>query len=130
MYTLTVEAATSLDWSFVKNRLLDQFRSAGWIVDALFGTGLTRALENPFDDLIAQINIASAQILAIDLPSGLDCDTGEPLGPTVRAAHTATFVARKLGFQNPNSRNWTGDVHVVDIGAPRKLVEEYRNYVQ
>ena len=61
------------------------------------------------------------------MPSGLDCDTGEPLGPTVRATHTATFVAHKKGFRNPASRQWTGEVHVIDIGAPRVLVEEYRN---
>ena len=53
-------------------------------------------------------------------------DTGEPLGPTVRATYTATFVAHKKGFLNPKSREWTGEVHVIDIGAPRKLIDEYR----
>ena len=57
---------------------------------------------------------------------GGDCDTGEPLGPTVRATHTATFVAPKKGFLNPASQVWTGEVHVIDIGAPRKLIDEYR----
>jgi len=44
----------------------------------------------------------------------------------VRATHTATFVAHKKGFLNPAARQWTGEVHVIDIGAPRTLVEEYR----
>jgi NAD(P)H-hydrate epimerase len=44
----------------------------------------------------------------------------------VKAAHTATFVALKRGFLNPNSTPWTGEVHVIDIGAPRVLVDEYR----
>ncbi len=99
---------------------------AGWVVDALFGTGLTRPLGPPFDEVVAQVNASRNPVLAVDIPSGLDCDTGEPLGPTVRAAHTATFVAHKKGFLNPKAREWTGEVHVIDIGAPRKLVDEYR----
>jgi NAD(P)H-hydrate epimerase len=62
-------------------------------------------------------------VLAVDIPSGLDCDTGQPLGPTVRADHTATFVALKKGFADPAAREWLGQVHVVDIGAPRRLYE-------
>jgi NAD(P)H-hydrate epimerase len=98
----------------------------GWVVDALFGTGLNRPLAPPFDAWVAMINTSNSPVLAIDIPSGLDCDTGEPLGPTVRATHTATFVAPKRGFVNPKSREWTGEVHVIDIGAPRVLVDEYR----
>jgi NAD(P)H-hydrate epimerase len=98
-----------------------------WIVDALFGTGLARPLGGAYGELVEKINAAGNPVLAIDIPSGLDCDTGEPLGPTVRATHTATFVAPKQGFLNPKSREWTGEVHVIDIGAPRKLVEQYRN---
>jgi NAD(P)H-hydrate epimerase len=98
----------------------------GWVVDALFGTGLTRPLGPPFDEYVAQINASGHRVLAVDIPSGLDCDTGEPLGPAVRATYTATFVAPKRGFLNPASRDWTGEVHVIDIGAPRVLVEEYR----
>jgi NAD(P)H-hydrate epimerase len=99
----------------------------GWIVDAMFGTGLTRPLGPPFDEVVAAVNASGRPVLAVDIPSGLDCDTGEPLGPTLRATHTATFVAPKAGFQNPNARQWLGEVHVVDIGAPKKLVDEYRN---
>ena len=95
-------------------------------MDALFGTGLTRPLGPPYDELVAQVNASGNPVLAVDLPSGLDCDSGEPLGPTIRASHTATFVAPKKGFLNPRSRNWTGEVHVIGIGAPRKLVDEFR----
>lgn len=98
----------------------------GWVVDALFGTGLSRALEDQFAFWANRINASNCPVLAIDIPSGLDCDTGEPLGPTVRATHTATFVAHKRGFLNPKAKEWTGEVHVIDIGAPRALVDEYR----
>jgi NAD(P)H-hydrate epimerase len=110
-----------------RDLFLRRVTAAGWVVDALFGTGLARALGAPFDFLAEAVNGSGKPVLAVDLPSGLDCDTGEPLGPTVRAAHTATFVAPKRGFLNPNAKAWTGAVHVVDIGAPRVLVEEYRN---
>ena len=103
-----------------------QFQPAGWVVDALFGNGLTRPLGEPFDGIARVVNDSGKPVLAVDIPSGLDCDTGEPLGPTVRATHTATFVAAKRGFLNPDSKAWTGEVHVIDIGAPRVLVDEYR----
>lgn len=100
---------------------------AGRIVDALFGTGLSRTLGKPFDQIVNAINASGRPVLAVDLPSGMDCNTGEPLGPTVKAAHTATFVAPKLGFRNPAARDWTGEVQVIDIGAPRALVDSYRS---
>jgi NAD(P)H-hydrate epimerase len=109
-----------LDWiSVVTSR--PQF-----LVDALFGTGLSRPLEKPHRVAVTAMQLGNNPILAVDIPSGLDCDTGEPLGPTVKATHTATFVAHKKGFLNPASREWTGDVHVIDIGAPRVLIDEYR----
>jgi NAD(P)H-hydrate epimerase len=105
--------------------LLAEIQSSSWIVDALFGTGLCRPLGSPYDEIATRINASGHNVLAIDIPSGLDCDTGEPLGPTIRATHTATFVALKKGFLNPSARAWIGEVHVIDIGAPRALVEEY-----
>jgi len=98
----------------------------GWIVDALFGTGLSRSLRPPFDEVVAAVNASGRPALAVDIPSGLDCDTGEPLGPTIKATHTATFVAFKKGFLNPKAKPWLGEIHVIDIGAPKKLVDEYR----
>jgi NAD(P)H-hydrate epimerase len=97
-----------------------------WIVDALFGTGLSRALASPYDELVSIVNSSPNPVFSVDIPSGLDCDSGEPLGPTIRAKVTATFVAHKRGFLNSESRKWTGEIHVVDIGAPRVLVDEYR----
>ncbi len=65
-------------------------------------------------------------MFAVDIPSGLDCDTGQPLGIAVRADVTATFVDRKAGFFAEEAQPWLGEVHVVDIGAPRALVQQYR----
>jgi NAD(P)H-hydrate epimerase len=95
---------------------------AQWIVDALFGTGLTGAVRPPLDGVIAAINSSGKPVLAVDIPSGLDCDTGQPLGATVRATHTATFVAPKVGFGLAAANEWLGQVHVIDIGAPRAVL--------
>lgn len=95
---------------------------AEWIVDALFGTGLAGPVRAPLDRVIACINAAPGRVFALDIPSGLDADVGEPLGATVRADHTATFVAPKVGYANPAAAAWLGQVHVVGIGvAPRFL---------
>jgi NAD(P)H-hydrate epimerase len=102
--------------------LAEELAAGNWVVDALFGTGLTGAVRPPFDHVIAAINGCPARILAVDIPSGLDCDTGLPLGPTIKAHHTATMVAQKKGFVQPGARDWLGDVHVIDIGLPRKML--------
>jgi NAD(P)H-hydrate epimerase len=99
------------------------------IVDAIFGTGLSEAPRPPFDDIVQRISDKlgenDLQILAVDVPSGLDCDTGLPLGRyCVGADQTATFVARKTGFDNSESRDFTGPVTVVDIGCPRAAIDE------
>ena len=64
------------------------------------------------------MNRSGKPILALDLPSGLDADTGQPLGVAVRARATATFVAPKLGFAAPGAADYTGEVAVIDIGVP------------
>jgi NAD(P)H-hydrate epimerase len=92
-------------------------QTSEWVVDALFGTGLSGPLHAPWDQVIAAINAGPTKVLAVDIPSGLDCDTGEPLGVCVRAQHTVTFVAPKKGFANPAAQQWLGRVHVVHIGC-------------
>jgi NAD(P)H-hydrate epimerase len=98
--------------------LREALARAEWVVDALFGTGLRGQVRAPFDRVIAAVNDSRARVLAVDIPSGLDCDTGLPLGPTVRARHTATFMAIKKGYTNPVAQEWLGQLHVVDIGVP------------
>lgn len=98
---------------------------ADWIVDALLGTGTSGEIREPFVSAIQAINAAQRRVLAVDLPSGMDCDTGQSLGCCVRADQTATFVARKPGFDLPGGRDWTGQVHVIDIGVPLHLLQQF-----
>jgi NAD(P)H-hydrate epimerase len=94
------------------------------IIDAAFGTGLTHTPRTPFAEIAAAINRWGPPVLAIDLPSGMDCDTGEPLGACIRATQTITFVAEKAGFASPSSREYTGPITVGDIGCPREVIDE------
>ena len=95
-----------------------------WIVDALLGTGAVGKPRSPLDNVIPALNAHPAPILAVDVPSGLDCDTGEAAATTVQAAHTCTFVAQKPGFLVQGAERYTGTIHVLDIGAPRRLIDE------
>jgi NAD(P)H-hydrate epimerase len=101
-----------------------ELSGAAWIVDALLGTGARGEPRPPYDRIIDAINAGDARIMAVDLPSGLDGDTGQAAAHTIRADHTCTFVAHKRGFLTPGAEAYTGQVHVLDIGAPRKLVDE------
>jgi len=95
------------------------------IVDALLGTGFHGEVRAPLDKVIDMINHRDdATIVSIDVPSGLDCDSGAPSNATVRATETITMAARKIGFAQPNAAAWTGRVHVVDIGAPLSIVQD------
>ena len=98
---------------------------AEWLVNGLLGTGLSRPVEGPLRTVIEAINEAGKPVFALDLPSGLDADSGQPLGVAVRAEATATFVAPKLGFSAPGAADYTGEVAVIDIGLPRRLLEPY-----
>jgi NAD(P)H-hydrate epimerase len=92
------------------------------IVDALFGTGLSRAVEGVAAAVIEAVNRAGRPVLAVDIPSGLDCDTGVPLGggTAIRATETVSFCGMKKGFAG--ARAFTGKVSVGDIGVPRALL--------
>ena len=87
------------------------------IVDAIFGTGLTGELSDIFIEIINAINLLNKPVIAVDIPSGLDCDKGEPIGASIKAIATVTFVASKQGFQNSRSMNYTGDVYIASIGV-------------
>jgi hydroxyethylthiazole kinase-like uncharacterized protein yjeF len=89
---------------------------AGAAVDGLFGTGLKGQLSDKYKRLIESINSCNTPVLAIDIPSGLDCDTGEPLGAAIKAAWTVTFGAVKKGLTPANAAQYTGEILVASIG--------------
>ncbi|HBG28924.1 MAG: NAD(P)H-hydrate epimerase [Planctomycetes bacterium GWF2_41_51] len=86
------------------------------IVDAIFGTGLSGELAGNFAALINAINSINKPVIAVDIPSGLDCDNGESMSTAIKAISTVTFVAAKKGFQNQRSIEYTGAVYIASIG--------------
>lgn len=86
------------------------------VVDGLFGTGLKGQLNDEYRRLIESINACNCPILAVDIPSGLDCDSGQALGAAIEAAWTVTFVAVKKGFTSANAARYTGEILVASIG--------------
>lgn len=102
------------------SKLLD---SADWVVDAILGTGVHGDPRPPLDEVIDWLNDTPARRLAVDVPSGLDCDSGQASRHTFQADHTCTFVAAKPGFFLGDGPQYTGKIHVLDIGAPGELVE-------
>jgi NAD(P)H-hydrate epimerase len=105
-------------------RFGEAIAGAVYFVDAILGTGATGEPKSPYAEAIEQMNSSGVRILALDLPSGLDCDTGTAARHTIRAKHTATFVAAKPGFFVIGAEQYVGEVHVCGIGVPRKLIEE------
>ena len=107
----------NLDDSDIPGKVQTFAVGADMLVDAIFGTGLSGQLSNEYKQLIESINSQKRPILAVDIPSGLDCDTGEPLGATIRASCTVTFVAVKKGFTNTKANAYTGEIFVASIGV-------------
>lgn len=95
------------------------------VIDALLGTGLSGDVREPAREIIAAINDSGLPALAVDTPSGLDTDSGDILGVCVKAEKTVTFAAAKRGFFERRGPDMTGELHVVDIGVPRELLEKF-----
>jgi len=94
------------------------------LVDALLGTGLSSDVRGRYRTVIDAMNASGAWTVAVDLPSGLAADTGQPLGLAVRADATVTFGCPKLGLVGHPGVEWCGDLTVVDIGIPRAVVAQ------
>jgi len=94
------------------------FEGAEIVLDAIFGTGLNRAPAGRFAEWIEAINNSGLRVIAVDVPSGLDSDTGVAYSPTVRATSTVTFTLPKTGLLLRDGPRVAGDVTVADIGIP------------
>lgn len=104
-------------------RAAAECRGAHLAVDAMLGTGIRGELREPFLTAIGTVNGLECPVLAVDVPSGLDCDSGVPLRDAVRAERTVTFVLPKRGFQSEQAAEFTGQVVVAEISIPRRGIE-------
>ncbi len=100
----------------------EQLPECDLIIDALFGTGLTRPIENEFADIVNLINRTPVPVVSLDIPSGLSADTGNAMGPTVYANNTISFIGLKSGLITGEARNYTGKVIVDSLSLPDELI--------
>ena len=115
-------AEIKLDEENIKDIVQKFAADADIVVDAVFGTGLKGQLKETHKLLIETINQLGCPVLAVDIPSGLDCDSGQPLGAAIKAECTVTFVAVKKGFvQNEQAARYTGEIFTASIGLHPKL---------
>ncbi|MDH3412641.1 MAG: NAD(P)H-hydrate epimerase, partial [Gammaproteobacteria bacterium] len=96
---------------------------AAVVVDAIFGTGLDRTVEGTWAAAIACLNAAAAPILALDVPSGLNADTGRVMGEAVRADDTVSFIGLKQGAFTADGPERCGRVHFDDLRVPESLYQ-------
>ena len=105
----------------IPGRVKDFAAGADMLVDGLFGTGLNGQLSDEYKQLIESINAQDCPVLAVDIPSGLDCDTGKLLGAAIKASWTVTFAAMKKGFirhgRTKTAAQYAGEVFVASIGV-------------
>lgn len=117
---------TILEWMGIPiqvrgTQTAELFAESELIVDALIGYSLRGAPAEPLASLIRMANASDRPILALDLPSGLDGDTGLPSDPTIRAAETLTLALPKRGLLNPLARPWVGKLSLADISVPQAV---------
>ena len=103
-------------------KIPESLQKSDFVVDALFGIGLRSELEEPFSSAVEAINDSRKKVIAVDIPSGLDADTGQVLGIAVNATATATLGLPKKGLVEREGPLYSGQITVVDIGLPRELL--------
>ena len=124
---LPPDAADALkSWREAGGTLLDAFPAEyqwNMVIDGLFGIGLTRELDVHHQALVGQINRCGVPVLALDVPSGLNADTGQVMGIAVHASHTLTFIAMKPGLLTANGPDYCGEIHLapLELDAPALL---------
>lgn len=101
----------------------EEILQADVVIDAIFGTGLKRAVEGELANFIEKLNSFKKFVLAVDIPSGVSSDTGEILGVAVKASITVTFGLPKRGHLLFPGRDYTGELFLEDIGFPKELTE-------
>ncbi|MCW8929771.1 MAG: NAD(P)H-hydrate dehydratase [Gammaproteobacteria bacterium] len=100
------------------------FPGTDLIIDALIGTGLNRALEDEWYDAVEAINSSSKPVLAVDIPSGLDANTGAIHGTAVIADQTLTFIGQKMGMYTAMARHHCGKIHFASLGVADTLYKQ------
>ena len=106
------------------NGSFSNYKKSNLIVDAIFGTGLDRDVKGSYKKIIERVNSLKTPKISVDLPSGIDSNKGVPLGVSVRANVTVTFIIPKLGISIHPGLNYCGKLYVADITTPKILEKD------
>ncbi|MFT4172403.1 MAG: NAD(P)H-hydrate dehydratase [Rhodocyclaceae bacterium] len=119
-------AAAHLAWLAAGGSIVDDFVGGQWalVVDALLGVGVKRSLEGRYAEWVERINSFACPVLSLDVPSGLDADTGVVHGVAVRATHTSTFIALKPGLLTLDGPDHCGTLSVHDLDVDVSTLEK------
>lgn len=109
-------------FSDVKTRLNKELERADLVIDAMLGTGLTGEVRGEFARAIEMINDQSCPVVSVDIPSGVEGETGRVLGMAVKADLTVTMACPKVGLLVYPGKKYVGNLHVVDIGIPGEII--------
>ena len=101
----------------------------GLVVDGLFGIGLQREIGGAYAERVAWINAARARVLALDVPTGIESDSGRVLGTAVRATHTMTFIALKPGLLTLDGPDHCGALHIASLALDTRALLEPAGHV-
>ena len=107
-----------------KEYIIEKVKCSDYIVDSIFGIGLNRDILGIYKDIIEIINEFSKFIVAVDIPSGMDADTGKELNISVKANLTCTVEVMKKGFMSTKAIDLTGDIKIINIGIPNYIKEQ------
>ena len=128
------EAAAALrDWKAAGGTWLQDIpANQDWslVIDGLFGIGVQRDLSGDYAALVEQINSLDAQVLALDIPSGLDADTGRVMGSAIVADHTMTFIALKPGLLTLDGTDHCGEISVADLARRGRLAYDIESLLE
>ncbi|OGR56932.1 MAG: NAD(P)H-hydrate epimerase [Elusimicrobia bacterium RIFCSPLOWO2_02_FULL_39_32] len=106
-----------------KSKIELELKNSDLVIDAILGTGFKGKTEGLIASTIELINGSKKKVIAVDIPSGLDGDTGEPCGAAISASVTVTMGAPKIGFFTKQGKEWAGKIIVAEIGFPKELLQ-------
>jgi NAD(P)H-hydrate epimerase len=122
LHNWDVVQAMDLPWATATGEFILRLQPA-LVIDAIFGIGLNQDPRDPFPALLEAIETLHPLVLAVDVPTGMDSDTGQPFDHCIRATRTITMAALKSGFDSPQAKRYLGEVLIGEIGCPRELIE-------
>lgn len=123
LFSLGIKVDTIPDKAHTES-LFKSLDKPALVIDALFGTGFKGPLDDFYCDLVQRIKVLHSTVVAVDIPSGLDADTGSPMPDAINAYITVALGYPKIGFKADAAKEYTGTVIVADIGLPKEMLRK------